>query len=399
MKHAKQKLYRWVGIDCLGYRHHGYEYTQQRERVAALLQQQGLKPVIISRRLAFTRNKITKKTIISFTRQLATLLHANIPLNHALTLLITSGDVNFKPVLLMIQKKITGGMRFASALRQFPRYFDDIYCQLIDSAENTATLPTTMRQLAQYLEQMDLLHQRLKRALVYPLTVLIVAVTVSYCLMLFVVPQFQQVFANFSAKLPWFTAAMIKFADYLQRHSLLLLICTSLSILLSVQLIKHWHWLQTKLDYSLITLPLTKNFVILAELARWSRVLATLQGAHMQLPEALAAANSIIQNKILKTDCERLQTRIQMGLTLQQALSLCEFIPKSLTQLIIAGANSTQLPKMLDKIAKQLQTDLNERLIHLSKLIEPAIMVLLAGITGSLVIAMYLPVFNMGSLM
>ncbi|MCH9769456.1 MAG: type II secretion system F family protein [Gammaproteobacteria bacterium] len=396
--HQHNRKFYWQGIDHLGNRRRGFEYAINQEQLTHLLKQQHIVPIEIKADFwSYSKTKITKKTIHDFTRQLANLLNAAIPLANALKLLMQTSPPNFRALLHRLHHLINSGLTFSKALANYPRYFDEVYCQLVAAGERTGTLNNILSQLADYAERIDKLQRKIRGALYYPLSILIVAIIVTYAMLVFVVPQFEEVFTSFGADLPAFTQCVVALARYLKQYSFSLLITVSLTII-GLRMI---YLKQPKLKYSwqklLLNLPGIKLILIHAELSRWARVLATLHNANIQLPQALTAAAKVIRNGPLRKNFLRLSQDIQLGLSLQQALSSQDYLPERLQQLLAAGEKSSQLAITFTHIANQLQQQLDTELNHLSKLLEPAIMVVLAIITGGLIIAMYLPVFNIGT--
>lgn len=342
-------------------------------------------------------NPVSSAELARFTRQLATLLKAGVALLHAFDMLAQStSNPNLRRLLLALKQAIAAGSGLADALRKHPRYFDALYCNLIAVGEHAGSLDTTLEQVANLQEKRQALQARVKKAMTYPVLVLLVGLGVSAVLLLKVVPQFQSLFAGFDAQLPLFTRQVIAVSDWLIDYTGGLLLLAGGGLLAG-----HWAW-RRKPAFNLwalrhaLRLPLAGPLLQQVALARFARTLATSFAAGVPLVEALGSVAAACGNPLYEHAVHRLRQEVANGLPLSTAMNACELFPNLAVQLCAVGETSGRLDDMLDKTASHYENTIDQMLDNLASLLEPLIVSILGVLVGGLVIAMYLPIFQLG---
>jgi type IV pilus assembly protein PilC len=347
---------------------------------------------------AFSNNKVTRKDITVFTRQIATMLGAGISFIQALDL-IKRGQ--HKPKLYslfaFLKNRIENGTPIAEAFRQHPELFDKLYCGLIFAGEQSGSLDVMFDRLASYKEKSDAIQGKIKKALFYPVAVMIIAMLVSIALLLFVVPQFESLFANFSADLPLPTRIAITLSAFLQQHGGLLFFAFIIAVYtIRFFMRRNLAWINYR-DQVLLKIPMIGSILVKAIIARFTRTLSTTFAAGLPIIDALRAASGAAGNYIYQRAIQKISDNITAGQTLEQSMRQTFLFPPMVIQMIAIGEESGTLESMLSKIANIYENEVDNAVDGLSTLIEPVIMLILGIIIGSLVIAMYLPVFKLGS--
>lgn len=396
-----RSAYRWQGIDRRG---HTVSGVIQEVSIAAVKQQllrQGINSTHIrQQRSSLLRReaRITTTDIALMTRQLAILLEAGVPLLQSLKLIArSSSKSSFSLLIHQLANQVEEGTPLSSALRQFPNQFDALYCDLVHSGEQTGALDQIFEQIARYRERAEALKATVKKALFYPTLVLIVALVVTSILLLFVIPQFADIFDSFGAPLPLFTQGAIALSQWLQHYWFYLLLTL---MLLGVGYRRAWRrsakWRYTT-DRALLSLPIIGTIISKAALTGFARTLATTFSAGIPLVEGLAAAANASGNRIYRQAVLEIRTEVIAGTPISTAMQAAPVFPELMIQMVIVGEESGAIDTIMLKIAHIYEHQVNEMLAGLTSLIEPAIMVVLGLIVGSLVIAMYLPIFELGN--
>lgn len=396
-------IYQWNGVDPQGQRAHGKETANNAKELREILKNRGMAIFKIKKTTFFNLRrpkKISEKQLSELTAQIALLLQSNVDLINALQMMIQEADNStLKTIVITIKKNIENGMSFSQSLNQFPQHFDKIYCGLIHAGEQSGTLGQMMKQLADYQEKMLSLRAKIKKSLFYPTTVAIVALLVTVGLLIFIVPQFENIFNNFGAKLPLFTQAVLKISHILQVHAKKMLLFLLAGFVSYRYFTRRYARFSAWVDQAVLRLPVVGELLLMAIFCRWTRVLATLLTAELSLVAALRIAKKTVSNRSIQTAMSAVIQQVSAGSLFYQALSAHSCFSRRIIQMIAVGENAGQLAVMLEKIADNQQAALDNRVDYFSKWLEPAIMIILAVITGSLIIAMYLPVFQLGAVM
>lgn len=347
---------------------------------------------------SFPHKRINHLDITLFTRQLATLLQAGIPLLQGLT--IIANGIEKPPMQQLVRAlniHLESGLSFADALAHYPRCFNSLFCALIQSGEQSGCLDNMLDRIALHLEKREQLKMKINKAMKYPLFVTIVACIVSMILMLKVVPIFQDLFRSFGAELPLFTQLVLNLSQWFQDYIWFICIVLIILPILCIHCYQRSHRLRAICARFSLKLPIFGNLVYKAIIARYSRSLATSYAAGVPLIIALeytaAATNHVIyQNAVIK-----IRDDVASGQQLHLAMQDCKLFPNMVIQMVAVGEESGALDQMLDKVASHFEHEVDHAVDGLAALIEPLLMVVLAVLVGGLVVAMYLPIFKMGS--
>lgn len=400
---AKQR-YAWRGVDRQGQVVNGETHAAGKNEVAALLREQRIRATHIQRQYALptwlqhqTKPRASARDITQFTRQLATLLHAGVPLLQAFGILDRGENkVALKTIIRKLQANIEGGMALNQALRQHAE-FDALYCNLVAVGELAGMLDDMLERLAHHLEKSETLRTTIRSALVYPSAVLGIASIVLVLILVFVVPAFQNIFASFGAELPWLTRWVIALSEGIQRYGVGLILILLIGTWRLRQLIKQRiHW-QRHLHSLLLHIPIAGPLTRHACTARWTRTLATLFAAGVPLTEALEAVQGVTGHLLFQDATQAIQAQLIQGRALSQALeSTHSLFPTMVVQMCAIGEESGALDHMLEKTAEHYEREVESTVSRLSTLLEPFIMVVLGVLIGGLVMALYLPIFQLG---
>lgn len=347
----------------------------------------------------FTFTKpIKPKDTAQFIRQLATLIASGVAIIQAFEIILQSSrHPGLKRIIPEIKKHIENGDSLATSLRQYPKHFDALCCNLVAVGEQSGTLDQMLNRLATYKEKMESIKKKIKKALLYPITVLVVALMVSIILLVVVIPQFADMFRNFGAELPAFTQAIITLSEHLQNQGWRYLGGLTLPILLFVMVKKRSQRCQHGISILVLKLPLLGSLLAKAATARFARTLATTFAAGVPLVSALDTIAGATGNHLFCEAVLQAKTGVIKGTTLHESLAATRRFHPMVVQMIAIGEQSGTLETMLTKVADIFEEDVDTTVDAISSLMEPFIMVFLGGIIGSLVLAMYLPVFQMGS--
>ena len=394
---GKLSRYEWQGIDREGKPTQGETRARDKNHVHAILRRQNIKPIKITKVWRLWVRAITPKEVALFTRQLATLVQAGVPLLQAFDM-VGRGSPNPRLGRLLdgIRTDIETGTALSTAFRKHPNYFTPLYCNLIAAGESAGILDHLLERLAIYMEKTEAIKSKIKSALMYPLAVLIVAFSVIAIIMIFVVPTFKEVFSNFGAELPLATRAVIALSEIFINYGWLILAVFIGGYFALVRVRKTSDKWQSTLDKIALQLPLFGPLLNIACTARWTRTLSILYGAGVPLVDALqtvggAAGNSVYQRATLK-----IQQEISNGSSISQAMTRTGLFPPMALQMCAIGEESGSIEHMLSKVADFYDADVDDQVAGLSSLIEPFMMVLLGVLIGGIVVAMYLPIFKLG---
>ena len=344
------------------------------------------------------KKRISTLDITIFTRQLATMMKAGVPLVQSFEIVAEGLDnPSMREVVLGIKNHVESGHTFAEALEKYPQYFDKLFCSLIESGEQSGSLETMLERVAIYKEKSEILKQKIKKAMKYPAVVLLVAVIVTLVLMIKVIPVFEELFSSFGAKLPVFTQVIVNLSRWIQDYWFYLLIAVIAIILVFIQTKKRSTKFRDFLDKASLKLPIFGDLIYKAIIARYSRTLSTTFAAGVPLINALESTAGATNNIVYETAVLKIRDDVASGQQLQFAMRRTEKFPAMVVQMVAIGEESGALDDMLDKIANHYESEVDHAVDGLTAMMEPLIMVILGILIGGLVVAMYLPIFNMGS--
>ena len=344
------------------------------------------------------KKKVSTLDITVFTRQLATMMKAGVPLVQGFEI-VAEGLENpaMREVVLGIKGEVEGGNTFAGALRKYPQYFDKLFCSLVESGEQSGALETMLDRVAIYKEKSELLKQKIKKAMKYPATVIVVAIIVTIILMVKVVPVFEDLFTSFGADLPAFTKMVVNMSQWMQKYWFLLIIGIGGAVAAFIEAKKRSQKFRDTLDKLALKLPIFGDLVYKAIIARYSRTLATTFAAGVPLIDALESTAGATNNVIYERAVMKIREDVSTGQQLQFAMRASNLFPPMAVQLVAIGEESGALDAMLDKVATHFENEVDNAVDGLTSMMEPLIMAILGVLVGGLVIAMYLPIFQMGS--
>ena len=345
-----------------------------------------------------SKKKVTTLDITIFTRQLATMMKAGVPLVQSFEIVAEGLDnPSMRDVVLGIKGEVEGGNTFAGALTKYPQYFDNLFCSLVESGEQSGALETMLDRVAIYKEKSELLKQKIKKAMKYPITVIAVAIVVTIILMVKVVPVFQDMFESFGAELPAFTQMVVGMSKWVQAYWFLLILGIGITITAFLETKKRSKKFRDLLDKMALKAPIFGDLVYKATIARFSRTLSTTFAAGVPLIDALQSTAGATNNVIYEEAVNRIREDVATGQQLQFAMRMTERFPSMAIQMVAIGEESGALDAMLDKVATHYENEVDNAVDGLTSMMEPLIMAILGILVGGLVVAMYLPIFQMGS--
>ncbi|PNK60590.1 type II secretion system F family protein [Psychrobacter sp. FDAARGOS_221] len=391
----------YTGTDSSGESIKGELTGQNMQFAKALLRKQGITPIKIRRKpkpLLVIEKKINALDITLFVRQLAALIKAGIPLVQSFIIIAESLDKPaMKQLVLQIKADVESGTPFAAVLSKHPKRFDALFCALIDAGEQSGTLETMLERMATYKEKSQLLKAKIKKALTYPAAVIVVAMVVSLILLIKVVPVFETLFASFDAQLPAFTQAVVSLSNGVRQWWIVLLTLMLCAATALYQTHKRQQKFAHYLDKVILKLPIFGKLTYQAIIARFARTLATTFAAGVPLIDALHSTASATNNHVYYQATQQLKAEVTKGHQLHAAMRSSQLFPALAVQMVSIGEESGSLDEMLDKVAQHYEAQVEQSIDGLTSLLEPVIMVILGVLVGGLVIAMYLPIFQMGS--
>ncbi|WP_180048019.1 type II secretion system F family protein [Acinetobacter sp. YH12243] len=344
------------------------------------------------------KKKVSTLDITIFTRQLATMMKAGVPLVQGFEI-VAEGLENpsMREVVLGIKGEVEGGNTFAGALRKYPQYFDNLFCSLVESGEQSGALETMLDRVAIYKEKSELLKQKIKKAMKYPISVIVVAIIVTIILMVKVVPVFQELFQGFGADLPAFTQFVVNLSNWFQQYWFLFILGIGIIITIFLESKKRSKKFRDLLDRAALKAPIFGDLVYKAIIARYSRTLATTFAAGVPLIDALESTAGATNNVVYEEAVLKIKEDVATGQQLQFAMRVTDKFPSMAVQMVAIGEESGALDAMLDKVATHYENEVDNAVDGLTSMMEPLIMAILGVLIGGLVIAMYLPIFQMGS--
>ncbi|CAI8727600.1 Type IV pilus assembly protein PilC [Pseudomonas sp. IT-P12] len=401
VKAAKISVYAWEGTDRKGTKMTGELSGQNPALVKAQLRKQGINPGKVRKKSASILNlgkRIKAQDIALFTRQMATMMKAGVPLLQSFDI-IGEGFDNpaMRKLVDEVKQEVAAGNSFAAALRKKPEYFDELYCNLVDAGEQAGALDTLLERVATYKEKSESLKAKIKKAMTYPLAVVFVAIIVTGILLIKVVPQFESVFKSFGAELPAFTVMVIGLSKLLQEGWWIALGLLIAAIFGVRRALKTSQGFRDTMDTWLLKLPLIGTLMYKSAVARFARTLSTTFAAGVPLVEALESVAGATGNVVFKRAVLRIRQDVSTGMQLNFAMRTAGIFPNMAIQMTAIGEESGALDDMLDKVAGFYEAEVDNMVDNLTSLMEPFIMVVLGVVVGGLVVAMYLPIFQLGA--
>ncbi|MEA9976076.1 MULTISPECIES: type II secretion system F family protein [unclassified Pseudomonas] len=400
-KAVKVSVYTWEGTDKKGAKLTGELNGHNPALIKAQLRKQGITPVKVRKKTVsiFGEGKKIKPIDIAFfTRQMSTMMKAGVPLLQSFDIIGESSDnPKMRALVNELKQEVAAGNSFASALKKKPEYFDDLYCNLVDAGEQAGALETLLERVATYKEKTEALKAKIKKAMTYPIAVVIVALVVSAILLIKVVPQFQAVFSSFGAKLPAFTLMVIGLSEILQQWWYIVLAGIVITIFGFKRAYKTSQKFRDALDRALLKVPIVGPLIYKSSVARYARTLSTTFAAGVPLVEALESVAGATGNVVFKNAVNRIKLDVSTGMQLNFSMRTTGVFPTLAIQMTAIGEESGALDSMLDKVATFYEDEVDGMVDNMTALMEPFIMAVLGVVVGGLVIAMYLPIFQLGN--
>ena len=394
---SKDAVFEWEGKDKTGKPMRGDMRANGENQVKSNLRRQGITPTKIKRRRMRSGKAIKPKDLALFTRQLATMMKAGVPLLQAFDI-VGRGNTNPSVTKLLndIRNDVETGTSLSTAFRKYPIYFDNLYCNLIEAGESAGILDQLLDRLAVYMEKTEAIKSKIKSALMYPITVLIVAFVVVAIIMIFVVPSFKQVFASFGGELPAPTLMVIAMSEFFVKYWYLIFGGIGGGVYFFLQSWKRNVQMQAFMDRVMRKLPIFGVLVEKSCIARWTRTLSTMFAAGVPLVEALDSVGGAAGNAVYAEATLKIQQEVSTGTALTTAMSNANLFPSMVLQMCAIGEESGSVDHMLGKCADFYEAEVDDMVAGISSLMEPIIIVILGTVIGGIVVAMYLPIFKLG---
>ena len=395
---VQQFNFYWEGKDRSGRLLKGEMRASGDAVVQATLRRQGIQVVRVRKQSRSALGKVSEKDISLFTRQLATMLRAGVPLLQAFEIVAKGSN---KPavtrLLTDVRTDVETGSSLQTAFGRRPLYFDALYCNLVGAGEAAGILDTLLDRLATYKEKLLALKSKIRSALFYPAAVVAVAFVITAIIMIFVVPQFKELFSSFGAQLPFPTLVVIAISDFFVRYWYLIFGGLIAGIWVFLATWKRSAAMQKGMDRLMLRIPVFGPLLHKAATARWARTLSTMFAAGVPMVDALDSVAGAAGNAVFYEATKKIQSDVNTGTSLTVAMQSTGVFPNMLLQMTAIGEESGSLDQMLTKVADFYEAEVDDAVSAISSLIEPMIMVVLGGLIGGLVIAMYMPIFKMGA--
>jgi type IV pilus assembly protein PilC len=396
-KDVKEYTFSWEGRDKAGKAVKGEMRAGGEAVVTATLRRQGITQVKVKRLRAGFGGKVTDRDITFFTRQLATMMKSGVPLLQAFDI-VGKGHANpaVSRLLMDIKNEVETGNSLTAAFRKHPLYFDALFCNLVQAGEQAGILDSLLDRLASYKEKILAIKGKIKSALFYPVSIIVVAFVITAVIMIFVIPAFKELFSSFGADLPGPTLMVMAISDYFVKYWWAIFGSVGFGVWFFFYTWKRSLRMQQVMDRLFLKLPIFGAVIRKATIARWTRTLSTMFAAGVPLVEALDSVGGAAGNYVYLEATKKIQSEVTTGTSLTVAMQNSEVFPNMVVQMVAIGEESGALDGMLGKVADFFEREVDEAVEALSSLMEPMIMVVLGVLIGGMVIAMYLPIFKMG---
>ncbi len=395
---VKEYIFVWEGFDRNNRQVRGEIRAASETVVTTNLRRQGIRVTRVKKQSFRGGRRVGEKDVTFFTRQLATMLRAGVPLLQAFDIVARGhSNARFSRLMLDIKGRIEAGSSLSQAFREHPVQFDSLYCNLVSAGETSGMLDAILDRLATYKEKILAIKSKIKAALFYPISVVVVAIVVVWVIMIWVIPAFKQVFTSFGADLPAPTLMVMAISDFFVTYWWLMAIIVAGALTGFFTLLRRSTGFRYGVDRVSLKIPVVGDILEKATIARWTRTLATMFAAGVPLVESLDAVAGASGNAVYAAATKRIQTEVSTGASLSNSMSNTKLFPSMVLQMTQIGEESGSLDGMLSKIAEFYEREVDDAVAALSSLLEPIIIVFLGVVIGGLVVAMYLPIFKLGS--
>jgi type IV pilus assembly protein PilC len=395
---AKEFVFEWEGRDRNGKQVRGETRAVGENQVMSALRRQGVTPSKIKKRRMSAGGAVKPRDIAIFTRQLATMMKAGVPLLQAFDI-VGRGNPNAGVTKLLndIRTDVETGTSLSAAFRKYPLYFNNLYCNLVEAGEAAGILEALLDRLAIYMEKTEAIKSKIKSALMYPIAVVVVAFVVVSVIMIFVIPAFKEVFTSFGADLPAPTLFVMGLSEIFVKWWWLIFGGIGGTIYFFLQAWKRNERVQQFMDRLLLKVPVFGDLIFKSVIARWTSTLATMFAAGVPLVEALDSVGGAAGNSVYTKATEKIQAEVSTGTSLTAAMTNANVFPSMVLQMCAIGEESGSIDHMLGKAAEFYEAEVDEMVAGLSSLMEPIIIVFLGTLIGGIVVSMYLPIFKLGA--
>jgi len=401
MATASPNVFLYKGVDKKGKKVQGEMTGASSALVKAQLIRKGIKPRSVRKKtkpLFSSAKPIKPQDLAIFTRQMATMLKAGIPLVQSFDIVADGVEhKSLQDLILEVREDVASGTSFAGSLRKHPKYFDNLFCNLVEAGEQSGSLETMLDRIATYKEKTEATKAKIKKAMTYPIAVLVVAIVVTGILLIKVVPQFAATFSSFGAELPAFTQFVLGLSDFVIKWWLVIIVALVALVFAFGQLRFRSKKFSAGVDRVMLKLPVIGDIVYNSIIARFSRTLSTTFAAGVPLIDALDSVAGATGNAVYENATHKVRDEVSTGIQLNVALRNTEIFPSMLLQMTAIGEESGALDEMLDKVAGYYEDAVDNSVDSLTALLEPLIMSVLGVLIGGLMIAMYLPIFQLGA--
>jgi type IV pilus assembly protein PilC len=395
---VKEFTYLWEGVDRNNRQIRGETKAASETVVTTNLRRQGVRVTKIKKQTFRGGRKVNEKDITFFTRQLATMLKAGVPLLQSFEIVARGhSNARFSRLMMDIKNKIEAGSSMSQAFREHPAHFDSLYCNLVAAGEASGTIDAILERLATYKEKMLAIKGKIKSALFYPISVMVVAVVVVWIIMVFVIPSFKKVFTSFGADLPAPTLIVMAISEWVVAWWWAVFLIIVGVIVGFGMAYRRSTAFRYGFDRLILKVPIIGGILEKATIARWTRTLQTMFAAGVPLVESLDAVGGAAGNAVYVAGTKKIQTEVSTGTSLTNSMGNTGLFPTMVLQMTQIGEESGSLDNMLGKIADYFEREVDDAVAALSSLLEPIIIVFLGTVIGGLVVAMYLPIFKLGA--
>ncbi|MFC1630653.1 type II secretion system F family protein [Pseudomonadota bacterium] len=397
----KNQIFLWTGVNRSGKKVKGEMEGQSPAYVGSTLRRQGIKPGKIRKKpkdLFGRARKITTKDITVFTRQLATMIAAGIPIAQSIDIVAKGHDnPSMRDQLTAIRLDVESGTALAVALGKYPVYYNELFTNLVDAGEQSGTLENLLDKIATYMEKTEAIKSKIKSAMFYPAAILVVSIVVTAILMIFVIPQFESLFQGFGADLPALTAMVVSVSYFFQDYWYIIFGAMIGGVVLIAAGYKRSEKMQHTVDRLLLKIPVLGEIIKKGTISRFSRTLATMFAAGVPLVDALASVAGASGNRVYYDAVMSVRSEVSTGTHLEPAMAETGVFTNLVLQMVAIGEESGELDSMLNKVADFYDAEVDDAVAAMTSLLEPFIMVFLGGLIGTMVVAMYLPIFKMAA--
>ena len=401
-KAVKQDTFIWEGKDKKGQKTSGETTGKSVALVKADLRRQGINPTKVRKKPkplfgGGGSTKILPKDISIFARQLATMMDSGVPLVQSFEIIGKGHDnLGMSNLLMAVKAEIEGGTTLSEALAKHPLYFDELFCNLVQAGEHAGILDKILDKIATYKEKTEAIKGKIKKAMTYPIAIMVVAFIITVILLIFVIPQFEQLFSGFGADLPAMTKFVVSMSEWMQAYWWALFGVIAISVKSGIEAKRRSKAFNIFLDKFLLKAPIIGSILHKAAIARYARTLATMFAAGVPLVEAMDSVAGAVGNIVYKEAVLRMRDEVSTGTQINVAMKQAQLFPNMVVQMTAIGEEAGSVDTMLAKVADFYEAEVDDAVDNLTALLEPIIMAFLGVVIGGLVIAMYLPIFQMG---